>query len=385
MEDEVEGQTHAQTDYRNLAEPPFRQGQITPILSSPWVEKKSNKLLRRFISRVFLDVFSLQIFLGHPGEIVLEKLGATVQQLLTELSEIKEKINNQTAGETESPDNDLQSDCLCYWIEFVDPDEIQANADKIFEKIFDSADFQVIDFSFARVAFAEDGQHIGFCILVRDVKKAAIFFNDLLPEYFLSWSKVKNEEGLLKQKFIEEEKEKLNNLLEEKSSRQSRSLRQLEKINFELSEKRTAFAEKLLDMEFHLRTLEINISNAEKLLHKNLLTEQKELLTELWVKPLRLVAEQTGAFISYYRIMLEKSRISGEKITNDVNLKSAIYSRQLTFLFGLFSLIGILQLFPDSFGKIGEYQKVLVILITILIFLAVAFQNEIKDWFSDES
>ena len=382
LEKEVEGNTHGQTNYSTLEEAPFRQGQITPILSSPWIKKKSNKFLRRFISRVFLDVFSLQIFLCRFGETTIKNLDNVNRQLLDELSILKEKINRERCRTRETQNNRLKSECLCYWVEFPDDADIEINAERVFTIVFESNAFQEIDFSFARIAFIEVKDELKFCLLVKDVSNSTIFFNDLLPEYFLSWAKVRNEESLLKQKAIESARANLNDLLEQSKHQKLPSLSEIEDMNFKLSGARTAFAEKFLDMQFHLRTLEINISNAEKLLNRQLLHERKELLTELWIKPLKLVAEQTSAYLSYYQIILEKSRITSEKIATETNLKSAIYSRRLAFLFGLFSLIGILQLFPDSFGKMPDHKKIIILSITILIFSIVAFISEIKNWFT---
>jgi len=378
MEAEVRGKTHDQTDYESLEEPPAQRGKIVPIISSPWVEG-TDKKLRRFISRVFLDVFSLQIFLCEPGNTDIDDLKSVTANLRSNIDEINDRVYLVGTAELE---NRLTTDCICYWVEFAAPRMLSTRGDDVFEQVLGASGFKKIEMSFATIGFIDRDDELVFCILVRDVDKSTLLFNNLLAEYFLSWSKVINEEAVLKQALVENERESLNKFLGEGKHNERLSLDQLEEVNMELSDKRTAFAEKLLDVEFHLRTMEINISNAEKLFNKSLFSEQKDELTKLLIKPLRLVAEQTNAYISYYKILLEKSRITGEKIANDANLKAASYGRRLTFMFGLFSLIGILQLF-SSFQQINDTDKVIILSAVILVFVIVAFRGEIKRWFAN--
>ncbi len=122
---------------------------------------------------------------------------------------------------------------------------------------------------------------------------------------------------------------------------------EIENANRDLTKYRVDLAEKIKITENHLHTIEINIGNAERILDNPLLQPKKDDLRKMLIKPLASQAEQIKADITYLKIDEEKAKIIGEEIANLSNLQAGIYGRKLAWLFGLLTLIGAFQLFPE--------------------------------------
>jgi len=210
-------------------------------------------------------------------------------------------------------------------------------------------------------------------------KKATKLFDELLREYFLSFAKITFEAKNINALNAKLARRTLLEYLDWFEKNQPRSLREIESANRDLTRYRVDLAEKVKAVEVHLHTMEINIGNAGKILDNPLLRQKKEDLQVMLVKPLELRAEQVRADLGYLKIDEEKARIIGEEIANLSNLQAGIWGRKLAWLFGLLSLIGVLQLFSAFQNWGNHWAKIAILALIILTPILILSGRDIKN------
>lgn len=361
-----------------------KRGYFVPII----ISKKSSKtddesdivfhdgFYRTLISGIFLDVYVLQQWIGLTGEFTdTSQLPATAK-----------KLKKQTLKYTKI-ESELPAECFCYFTEFPN---FSADAEQIFSTLLETENFFAVEFDYAHFAVDFADEKTVAVIISKNFagaeakKKATKLFNELLREYFLSLAKIDFETKNIKSLDAKSARQTLLDYLDGVKEKHPTTLREIENANRILTKNRVELAEKVKAIEVHLHTIEVNIENAERILDNPLLRQKKDDLRRMLIKPLELQAEQIKVDLTYLNIDEEKAKIIGEAIANLSNLQAGVWGRKLAWLFGLLSLIGALQLFPEFQNwHVDDEQKLwkkIVILVTIIFVssILIFFGRDIK-------
>lgn len=363
------------TSQKKIERKTLKSGYFVPILISK-NDKGSdivffNEFHRTLISGIFLDVYTLQQSIGLEGEIT------KVSQLSTKAEKLKEQICRYSKIESELP-----AECFCYFTEFPDSD---TDTKEIFTKLFETENFSAVELDYAHFAFDFADEKAVAVIISKNFAnaeakdKATKLFDELLREYFLSFAKVAFETKNIQSINAKSARQILVKYLDWFEKNQPKSLSEIESATRDLTKYRVDLAEKVKAVEVHLHTIEINIGNAEKILDNPLLRQKKDDLRRMMIKPLALQAEQIRVDLIYLNIDEEKAKIIGEEIANLSNLQAGIYGRKLAWLFGLLTLIGALQLFPEFQNWQNLWAKIAILVTIIFTPILILFGRDIKD------
>lgn len=368
---------------------------------SDWIKDSQSKFARKIISRSLLDICYLQSAVAKLRITALEDLENTVKELVAldfiEGEDNKSLINCSLSVEfpaaelrnkekNKNSDLILRDSCARNFIGtciFIELETETANVPKreIFEQAFaglgyKDTQFNEIDFPFAGLAILEDIYHLVWVIIANDVTSATEISDIFLPNYFLSIAKIINEDFAVKDD-LEQAKSKRNdleNFINTNLSISVPTLDGMEKTVKQLSDLRTELAVRISYIQPHLLTIKINIGNAEKLLDRSVLFDKhKETLASLLIRPLKLKQEQIETDLSYLDVTMIRSNFISEKYKDITQIRTSVWSRRITVLFGLLALLGVLQLFPEfQTLQVTDFCKFLIRVI-ILILLAILF------------
>lgn len=342
-----------------------------------WTPAPEN-LVRKFIARSLYDVYSLQTSIGRGGEFTVAEIARV----------IKELPSFEPAGR----DGLLPGRCATVLLELVEEIEHYA-LEEIFRAAFqglgyEQPRFRELDLGYARAAVLKSSENLADAVwavvpasAVR-LNRASELVDDVLPEYFLSWAKIAHEREAAAHDTAaaKEVQAALQKFLGEQELEQKvpGSLQRMEEASEQLANFRTALATAVARGRRHLHTMGLNIGNAERLLEDSLLHTRQEELRGLLVKPLELPRLQLEADLSYYEIELTKGQMVNEKLKDITQIRNAVWGRLLTALFGLLSLLGILQLFPDFAGLQKRWKIPFLAGLGLFIFLGLAFFPKIR-------
>jgi len=340
-----------------------------------WIIDQNN-IARKIISRSLLDVYSLQMAIGAEGLIDVGAISEAIKNLPKFEPQVFEKKD----------DFSLKTDCRCIFIELVESIE-KYSLKEIFDNAFKGIGvgkplYREIDLGYANVAILESRTSAVWVIVpVRkeDVDKAGSLTDDLLPEYFLALAKVENENQLAMKDLAKAKKSKayLSHFLDNDLNELPASLNGMEDASEALADLRANLAVEMTRTRRHLLTIGINISNVERLLESSLLFREKDELKRLLIVPLRLRQEQIVADLSYCEIDLTRGISTNEKLADITQIWSSIWSRRSTIMFGLLSLLGILQLFPEFASGIPWYWRIAILAAVAIVFIVWATFPEI--------
>lgn len=404
-----------ESDRKELLKPEWNQGYFVPIEITPIISKDtppSEIIFTKLISGIFLDVYSIQEWVAISGKIPLDtSKDSTFEELKT-----KAKTLNEYPKTYSKIKSELKTECNCFFTEFgEDPNfekrgRSKKEAHNLSEALINKTVFtllktnnpsleenpSVIDLghSYFSAVFTKDKSDavIDAVIISKNYAdseakdKASKIFDEIMREYFLSFSKVINEfEGIEKSK-IREIREALLSELEDFERIPPKTLSQIEKANLNINKHRANLAKANKQIEAHLHTIELNMGNAERILENDLLKNQKDELYKLLLKPLQYKIDQEKVNLAYYNNSKERAAIIGEEIATAANLQSAIWERKLACLFGVLSIIGALQLFPEfqTFSLADEktgptfWWRVGIIAIFIITTILILFGSHIK-------
>ncbi len=367
------------TSQKSIERKTPKSGYFVPIITSKESSQKDdesgvvfyNEFYRTLISGIFLDVYVLQEWIG------LAKEFTSVSQLPTTAEKLKKQILEYAKIESELP-----AECFCYFTEFP---ESATDTKEIFSTLLETENFSAIELDYAHFAIDLADEKAVAVIISKNFaeaeakKKATKLFDELLREYFLSYAKIAFETKNIKSLNAKSARQILVQYLDWFEKNQPKSLSEIENATRDLTRYRVDLAEKVKAIEVHLHTIEINIGNAEKILDNPLLRQKKDDLRRMLIKPLALQAEQIKVDLTYLNIDEEKAKIIGEEIANLSNLQAGIYGRKLAWLFGLLTLIGALQLFPEFQTWQNLWAKIAILAAIIFTPILILFGRDIKD------
>ena len=355
-----------------------RSGYFVPVITSQDNSVKKgesgvvfhNGFYRILISGIFLDVYVLQEWVG-----VAEQFTD-----LSRLSDAAEKLNSQIRNYAKI-ESELPAECFCHFTELPQPD---SRAGEVLSTLLETENFSEVELDFAHLAVVFANDRAAAVVISKNFASAEAkqmatkLFDELLREYFLSFAKIAFEAQNINSLNAKSARRILSEYLDWLEKHRPHALRQIESANRDLTRYRVDLAEKVKTVEAHLHTMEINIGNAEKILDNPLLRQRKDELRRTLIKPLEIRAEQIKADLGYLKIDEEKARIFGEEIANLSNLQAGIWGRKLAWLFGLLSLVGVLQLF-SAFQDWGNHRaKIAILAAVILAPVLILFGRDIK-------
>lgn len=359
---------------------PIRERGTTFLIAnskSPYWLIDQNEIARKLISRSLLDVYSLQTAVAKVGTADVTAIAGVIEKL--------PKFEPQVF-EQKKDDFSLKTKCQCIFIE-LDEDIEKYSLKEIFDNAFIGVGIQKplyreIDLGYAKVAILESRKDAVWTIVparAEDVDRAGSLIDDILPEYFLSFAKVENENRLAANDIRNAKKSKarLSQFLDDDLKKLPASLSLMEDASEKLADFRANLAVEITRARRHLLTIGINVGNAERLLESSLLFAKKDELKNLLLEPLRLKQEQIAADLSYCEIDLTRGISTNEKLKDITQIWSSVWSRRFTIMFGLLSLLGILQLFPEFASCIRWYWRIAILAGVAAIFITWALLPEI--------
>lgn len=326
---------------------------------------------RKLAAGIYLDAYLLK-------ESVYKKVkpGTDANKLIGIANQLKDLLPKH------NQESKLPADCFCYFVESEQP---EADKNEIFEKLLNSI-FVEVDLEHSYFAANLQGEQAVAVIIPKDAVKtqkhtlATRLYGEVLQEYFLSYAKVANETASIKSLKAKETRTILINFLDWLEIDPPKTLSQIEYANHNLSTYRSKLADKIITIETHIHTIEINIRNADDVLNHNLWKHKKNELNEILIKPLQHKIEQAKADLAYLKLYDDKAKIQGEEIANLSNLQVSIYGRKLAWFFGLLTLIGAFQLFKGFTDWDDTTAKILILGAIIIIPCWILFVNDIKDY-----
>jgi hypothetical protein len=174
--------------------------------------------------------------------------------------------------------------------------------------------------------------------------------HSLLPQLVLSRLKVRRiaagYDGSVRRGH-EKEEETLDTLLKQ-AARPGLRLEELERLSIAISRQQTTLIEKISTLGEQLQTLNVGARNVERLLDDPVWHGQRELARPLLTGPLPLLVEQMESDLQYLRISEQQADRALASLTLTAGARGTQWGRRITLLLGVFAVMALAQVFPES-------------------------------------